>query len=290
MVESIFQTFLFLAYSSIAFPAIIVANYAVSASYLGRETRLYRWRIEKRKKMLLEKLKELQEERDPIEGVKNEIKEGEKEKRGLEYRIFFLSWQGAVIVPSICFFSLLIIAVVGINSGIIAPNSEIRQILEQQLLVLSALFLALGMGFLILVIRTVDHTARRLPIPKFRVRFDSMMTRMKLQKKMQTPINFHISNKGEDIAEDMQFFIFFHPSFELRPGVGYKIAKQPPSSNYPNYVAAMFQIAYDHIDVTIGTRINITTPDETGTFEIPVTIYERKIGESKEVLLLEIVD
>ena len=58
----LFQTLLLIATFDIALISITIANFAVSASYLGRETRLTRWRLEKRKQRLSMKLKELQSE------------------------------------------------------------------------------------------------------------------------------------------------------------------------------------------------------------------------------------
>ena len=102
MAESVFQTLLLLAYFDIALLSITIANYAVSASYLGRESRLSRWRMERRKAKLLKRLKELHETAQ-IETIKNEIKEADAEKRKLRTHIFLLSWLGAVILPSIFF-------------------------------------------------------------------------------------------------------------------------------------------------------------------------------------------
>lgn len=60
MIDSISQTFLIIATFSTALVAILVAIYAISASYLGRETRLTRSRMEKRKDILTERLQRLQ--------------------------------------------------------------------------------------------------------------------------------------------------------------------------------------------------------------------------------------
>jgi Flp pilus assembly protein TadB len=103
MSESIFQTFFLLASFSIALIAVAIANFAVSASYLGRETRLTRSRMEKRKRKLSAKLEELQkkEQQTQIEDLEQEIKKAKKDISNLNSRLFTLSWLGAVVLPSV---------------------------------------------------------------------------------------------------------------------------------------------------------------------------------------------
>jgi S-adenosylhomocysteine hydrolase len=57
--------------------SVSIANYAVSASYLGRETRLIRIRMENREQELDEKIKELQTKGLSIEELKKETKKEE---------------------------------------------------------------------------------------------------------------------------------------------------------------------------------------------------------------------
>lgn len=91
----IFQTFLLLATFDIALIAVTIANYAVSASYLGREARLARWRLERRKDALDKKVKELQAKGSlRLSDLKKEIKEAEDEQERLGVRIVLLSWIG----------------------------------------------------------------------------------------------------------------------------------------------------------------------------------------------------
>ena len=110
MVESIFQTFLIFATFNIALVSVAIANYAVSASYLGRETRLSRKRMERRKQKLSKKLNDLQKD-VRIDEIKREIKKAEKDISGLNTRLFLLSWVGAVIGPTAFFIVSFIAAI-----------------------------------------------------------------------------------------------------------------------------------------------------------------------------------
>src|SRR4030043_52266 len=108
------QTFLLIATFDIALISIAIANFAVSASYLGRETRLTRRRLEKRKDQLDMKIKELQAKgKIELEDLKKEIRKAEKERNKLGQRILFLSWGGAVIIPCIFFIVSLLNAIYG---------------------------------------------------------------------------------------------------------------------------------------------------------------------------------
>jgi hypothetical protein len=119
MIESILQTFLFLATFDTILISVSIANYAISASYLGRETRLTRRRMEKRKQELDVRIKELQKKGLSIKDLEVETKKAKDDMNTLKNRLFFLSWIGAVLVPSLFFVVSLVISVLGINSDIL---------------------------------------------------------------------------------------------------------------------------------------------------------------------------
>lgn len=287
MLENIFQTFLLLAYFNIALLSITIANYAVSASYLGRETRLSRRRIEKEKQELLEKIGKLKEE-DQIEEVREQIKESDAKRRRLSVRIFLLSWLGAVILPSIFFLLSFGSAVLGMNSDIL----PYPMFLQQQLMISSVGTISIGFMILLYVIRTIDSAARKIPIPEFIVDFDGLRS-VKCKSKEKKEITLCVTNKGEDIAENPVIFVCFPPEFEvhLNPPHDYYILKQSVESNHPDYNAAIFQrVDTIHTDITLALCILLTVPEKEGVYKIPIEIHERKIvGVYKDKLEIEIV-
>jgi hypothetical protein len=289
MVESVLQTFLLLAYFDIALLSITIANYAISASYLGREYRLSRWRMDRRKQKLLEKLKELKQATQ-IEGIKKEIAEEEKEERGIGRRIFLLSWLGAVVVPSIFFIISFTDAIIGMNSEILSKDVGVQGFLEQQFMILSSGFIVLGFIILLAVIGVIDSAARKLPIPEFEVTFSEGMKVLKLKRNERKTIELCVTNKGEDIAENVQIFVFFHPSFKVNLTPFYSVTKQIAPTDYPEYNAAVFDVKIIHIDTTLQFRVDLTSPDVKENYEISIRINERKIGKSKHELTIEVID
>lgn len=288
MEESLFQTFLLLAYFDIALLSITIANYAVSASYLGRETRLSRSRMERRKQKLIEKLRELKKE-PQIDEIKREIKKSDEEKKRLSIRIFLLSWLGAVISPAGFFLLSLVSAVIGMNSEMLLNYPQFPQFLQQQLMIFSLGTISIGFMVLLLVVRTIDSAARRIPVPEFEINFEKGSKRMKCKSKETKEITICVRNKGEDVAEDVEIFTCFPPSFVVHEN-SYTVFKQGIETDYPDFTAAIHRTDMIHIDITIYYRIKLTMPEKGDVYEIPVDIHERKIGAYKDKLSIEIVD
>lgn len=287
MLESAFQTFLLLAYFDIALISITIANYAVSASYLGRETRLSRRRMERKKQQLLENLRKLKKEAQ-IKDVKKELKESEAEEKRLGVRIFLLSWLGAVILPSVFFIWSFACAVIGMNSEILLSNDP--QFLQQQVMIFSIGTMSIGLMVLLFVVRTIDSAAKRIPVPEFEVSFDKGYRKVKRKSKEKKKIMLRIRNKGEDIAEHMHIFFCFPSSFELHEQIGYTIFEQGLETDTPGHNAAIFHTDLIHIDTTSYYPILVTFPEKKGDYDIPIRIYERKTGKHKDELNIEIVE
>ena len=289
MLESTFQTFLLLAYFDIAMLSIIIANYAVSASYLGRETRLSRQRMERKEAELITELNKLNKlNKEPqISEIERKIRESKAERRRLSIRIFLLSWLGAVILPSMFFIFSLILALVGMNSEIIFVDSP--QFLQQQSMIFSIGTIAIGFMTLLVVIRTIDSAAKSIPVPQFETHFRSGLKREKLKGKETEEITVCVENVGEDIAEDLLILVNFHPEFKVHKTSRYFVTEQGIETEYLGYQAAICRVDNIHADTTLYIAIRLTTPEKQGDFEIPILIYERKTGKHKDKLIIQIV-
>lgn len=277
----IFQTFLLIATFDIALISITIANYAVSASYLGRETRLTRRRLDTRKDQLNRRIQELQAKGTvEIQDLKSEIQKAVKESKKLGNRITLLSWSGAVIVPCILFITSFIIAVYGLNldDGYLIS------------LVASPLFLAMGFSVLLAVIGTIDSAARQIPLPEFDIVFEENAETLTLKRKQEASFKLYIYNKGEDIAENVEVFVFFPPAFEVLPRKVYEIFKQDTYSNHPNYICVVLNYDLIHSGVFNWFTIKVKVPDEKRDFVIPVYLHEGKIGEIKTSLTIKVTD
>jgi len=285
MLDSVFQTFLLLAYFDIALLSIAVANYAVSTSYLGRETRLSRRRMERKRQQLLENLRKLKKEAQ-VRDVKKELKELEDEEKGLGVRIFLLSWWGAVISPGAFFILSFVGCVIGMNSDVLQTNQP--QFLQQQLMIFSSGTISIGLMILLFVVRTIDSAAKRIPVPEFEVSFAGGTKTLKCKSKAKQEISPRIANKGEDVAEQMHIFFCFPPSFEIDEKIGYSVFKQTEETDTPDHIAAIAHTDLLHIDTTNYYPISVTVPEEKDSYLIPVRIYERKTGKHKDELKIEV--
>lgn len=289
MIDGILQTFLFLATFDTILISVSIANYAISASYLGRETRLTRRRMEKRKQRLDGTIKELQAKGLPIEELKKETKEAEDDIQTLGNRLFFLSWSGAVILPSICYIVSLASAVIGMNSDILLTNPLTQNTAVNGLITLSVSFLGLGFVFLLVVIGVIDTAARRIPIPEFEVYFGNHEEILKCVRKQPENITIKVGNKGEDVAEDVMILIHFPPVFQVI-GMGYAVTKQEPETDHPNFNTAVINAERIYPDTVLGNLVRIVSPDDTQTHEIFIVIYEAKSGHTKYKLTIQTTD
>jgi hypothetical protein len=290
MNEAIFQTFLLLATFNIALISVTIANFAVSASYLGRETRLTRKRMEKRKQRLSEKLRELQEKTLQIESLKKEIKEAEKDMSRLNSRIFLLSWLGAVILPTSSFMFSFIFAVLGMNADILF-SPQIQNTEVSGFVAASSSFMVGGFILLLVVIGVIDSAARKVPVPEFEVYFPDLTKTTKIKCKASAVITVCVNNRGEDMGENERIFVNFPPEFKVFELAGeYHIFKQGKDTDHPNFTAAIFSIDFHHIDTAFNLKIQLMPPDEKKPFQIPVDIYERKTERTKLELAIEVID
>lgn len=183
-----------------------IASYAISVSYLGREVRRSRWLIRKRKKKLQKELKKLQKSIIDVDAVKQKISEYSKEEKMLSRNWFFLSFEGAVLVPSMCFIVALSLAAIGFNFPL-----EENQLYTT--LGFSVLFIGGGFFYLLLTLKTVEWAASRIPLPKFEVLFESGLTKEVFHRKERKEVNFWVNNIGELLAEDLKIYVFFSPEF-----------------------------------------------------------------------------
>jgi len=276
-----------LAYFDIALISITIANYAVSASFLGRESRLSRQRMERREQELLDRLKGLRETTQ-IESIRNEIKQSGKEKRGLSVRIRLLSWLGAVILPSTFFIISLICSILGMNAEVVWSGAYLENL--NWLIGASALFISVGFSILLVVIRTIDSAARKVPIPGFEVCFPDRTNKSVLKRNQQTEIEILITNKGEDIAENMQIFVTFPNAFKILGRNHYESYESDPLGRFPNCIYAMFKKDLLHIQITTHIYISVTAPNVNKEYETNVQILEKKIGSTRSKLFIEVID
>ena len=294
MIESIFQTFVLLATFDTILISVSIAIYAVSASYLGRETRLTRGRMEKRKQKLSQRVTELQAKGLSIEDLKNEIDEAENDMTVLGRRSFLLSWIGAVIVPSIFFIASLIIAILGMNTEVLQTELQAQDMFERQSLTYSASLLGFGFLFLMLVINAIDSTAKKFPVPEIEVYFENETKTIESKRSTEVSFNICVRNKGENTAIDLDVLVLFPPTFKPQPSEygKYELVKQArvKGIDFPDYTSAIIHRHSLHVETVMTEAVKSITPDEPKIYEIPVYIYERKTGLTKDKLTIQVTN
>jgi hypothetical protein len=265
--------------------SVSIANYAISASYLGRETRLTRRRMEKRKQRLNGVIKDLQAKGLPIGELKKETKEAEEDLDALGNRLFFLSWLGAVILPSIFFIASLVSAVIVMNSDILLPNTLVDGLMSS-----SIGSLGLGFLFLMVVIGVIDSSARKTPAPEFKVYFDNYAESISLKRNAKESIRVNITNEGEDIAENVEVYATFPKTFDVDRTPHYSLYRTSPQGPNPESICVTHELGLLHIGTTHYFTIFLTAPNEKKKYDITFQINERKSEPSKHDLSIEVVD
>jgi hypothetical protein len=282
----ILQILLLLAYLAIGLTSITVPTYAISVSYLARETLETLEDMRKRRKDLSEKLDELRKklEKEPgVEGIKEEINKFEEEEAELKDRLECLSVKGAVGYPLGGFLLGLICAACGIY--ILPGNASL-------LMLASIIFIVFGLYRLAKSLLAVEQAALRPEeklLPTFRFSFTSGSSVETFKAKEQKEIEFLIINYGKDIAEDIDLMIFFPPEFKLLKKPAYDIVKQIPTARYPNYNAAEFEIKILHVEISQPGAVLVEMPEKTGSYKIPICIRARKIGKSDHQLTIKVI-
>jgi hypothetical protein len=279
------QAFILLAYLTIGLISITVPIYAISVSFLARETAKTSEIIKRRQEELQEKLEGFKlklKESPETEDLKKEIKNYDERIEEIETNLSYLSARGAVGYPISFFLAALIFAILGIYSN---PASE------NGVMVLTGLFIFFGLVCLGRALVGVERAALRIPSPEFHVEFESGATVEKLVVGEQKEILLTIGNIGEDLAETLRVIVFFPPDFDVIERENYNIFKQTGHAIYLNYNAVYYYYPLPCIyagDLSV-IRISLIAPRRTGKYEIPVHIDARNMRKSEHRLVIEVV-
>ena len=276
------QTFLILAYLSIALLSMTIAAYAISVSYLGREIRRSKWLIEKRKKKLQKELGEIQKSANIVDAMKQKLKEHTVEEKMLSRHLFLLSLKGAVLIPSVCFLAVLLLVGLAINFPL--PDYNLYLTFGA-----SSVVLVSGFLYFLLTLYTIEWAASRIPLPVFEVTFESGLTKETFHSKEEKELNFWLKNLGESMGEDLDMFFFFPPEFGVQTECR-EVVTQRPIGDFPNCNAVIIREEKMHVDQFFLYNIDgLTMPENKGTYIVHVRIHEKNTGVSEFKLTFEIV-
>lgn len=204
-------------------------------------------------------------------------------------RIFFLSWTGAVLLPSIFCFVSLICATLGTNVDSLFPLPQVQNLATQSFIVICLVTISTGTVILFIVLNFIDSAAKNIPSPKFSLYFSKTMGQtIKVNDNELTDVRMTIRNIGEDMAQNIETYMHFPPSFKISESQYYELSKDSPTSKVaPNYTCLYRRNKNLHIETF--TKFTISFSASTlGNYKIPTTIYERKTGKTEISLSIDV--
>ena len=284
MGENVFQILLLLAYLAIALISITIGVYAISVSYLGRETSRSISRKRRRVTELKENLASLStriKNEKEVGAIEKEIAHYKKEQKQLEGGLLWLSVKGAVYAPTTFFSVSLLLSVLGILEVL---NPDI-------LLAFSSVFIIIGGFCLGKTLKSTERAALEIPKPKYDVFFGSteLMTK---RCKANTRIELYpiIHNIGDERSENALVVIFVPKGIKVEDvAEGWKkalgIKKAIPYGDFADSYSQFLDVV--NVDAYNGLGGLFVVAKKTGTYKFSVEVKE-KTGKSSHELILEV--
>lgn len=285
MTDVLFEILLFSAHLSVALISVVIGVYAISVSYLGKETLRSIRILRRRRNQLGKRVKELAEKID-VGKLEKEIKKYKREEVKLSEKLYLLSLRGAVFLPLIALSLALIFSVAGM---LIYPLGQQRYV--ELCVTFGFAGAAVGIFWLFRVLRAIQWAATRFLAPTFRVFFEGWLDEEKMKTEEKRKLEICISNDGDAIAEDLEVYIFFHPDFKISPRVvDSEVVMQTKGHDHAGLNALITKIRNLHVNIATTLSVDVKAPKKSKRYRIPVAIYERNIGESQHELFLQVVD
>ena len=287
----------FLAYLAIGLISVTIPTYAISITYLGRETQGTLKELQRRRGRFSAKLDELRtriaHETSPtaLQALKDEVLLFEKEEGRLRNRLFFLSAKGAVFFPVILYIMSLGFSVY----GMVFPAYEpILSILGG-----AGGCLLLGLALLWGTLRAVEGAALRPEdklLPAFTVTFRDGTTTKMLPKDTVQSIDVGVRNNGEVMAKCVEAIVAIPPDFIAAPiSTPDAFLGTTPRDRVVHGISikgySTLWLRLDEIHSTlvkIRTLTNVKTPANKKTYNMPVLVFSEQTKPSEHVLTIEV--
>lgn len=282
MNESIFQILLFLAYANIGLASLTVAVYAISISYLGRQTALFISKKKARANELKATIKKLTstsnlESMQGVDAIQNEIEDYKRQQKSLQEDLNWLSLKRAVILPNVFFFISLLLCGLGI----------LEVYLPEIFLVSSTILIICGFLFLVKTLFKIEKAALEIPRPKMDVFFYETEHRTNsIKVKTPTAIRFTVHNIGDKASQEPLCIIYFPKEIEVleSPTSFAHIPKIHQKREKYEYGFSSTRNTFN-IDQYSTTPAFLIQAKEIGTYKICVVIKDN-LGKSESELTL----
>jgi hypothetical protein len=285
-----------LAFLSIGLLSITVPTFAISVTFLGRESNRVRHELERRRKDLAKTLDGLGNsiEKGPgIDELKKEIETYETDIQTLDSRLGSLSVKGALVWPFGAF--LIALSLVGYASFVMPDDLR----LAEQCGALGGLAIAVGIVLVGRTLVAVNHAAI-LPetLSLFRVSFNTGLAVYEMKASAQARLGIVVHNVGREMAEKVTMIAFFPPGFNIVSGgiegsgyavtVGKPIPELAAMLSYPDYSHLRANFDNIHSDIKQCAIFNLTAPPSHKSYKIPVHVWEKRLGKSEHELTIDV--
>jgi len=291
----ILQILNWLCFLSLSLLSVTIPTYAISVAFLGRESRRSVWDRERRQKDLKKKLEAMSKQSEvSVEALRNEIGECQRDIEKLKARSDQLSVKGAFIYPFASFALAFASSVFGVS--VYQPTQSDGSLL---LGLASALAVFYG-GYRLYGSLCAANEAALGPETHavLRVSFVSGSTADSFSHSQQGEILTVLFNHGREMAEDILVHLYFPPEFGLSAlsvpskdplAVSGRTFVQAGLSDYIGYTTWSQRIDKLEADVYGPLSLgNVTMPSRPGRYNVPVVVWERRLGKSKSFLIFDV--
>jgi hypothetical protein len=282
----------------IALVAIDFTLYGIGIPYFQSQLGVNIRYLQKRLGETREKIKKLSESdkdaRDNLENMQKTINNYKEEETNLFFKLFFLSYKGAVLLPLLFFSISLILIIIKQNLNLSLNFLNINISYDNTLFldgveILIIISLLVGVYLELVTLKSIDFAVKSIPLPIFDVTFDESKKSLDIDGGIKQIISLNITNVGYDVAELVDIMVFIDPQFEIIPTVEDSLLKQDSNASiYPNYIGVMYSIEYLHIDTTSILDFVVVPPNKIEKYNIGVFINEKKNTESQVELELNV--
>lgn len=283
------QILLLLSYLAIGLMSLSIPTYAISVTYLAPETSKSMEEIERRKKELSGRLKEITKKieiapdlSEARREILKELDQYEAEEKKLKERSGYLSAKGAVGLPFSAFSIVLISNSIGLC---IFPQYV------QYVILFSIFWMALGICRVAKTLHAIEQAVlkpeERL-LPKFRVAFKSGIRTEKINAGETKEVKFLIDNTDNRTFEAI-LMIVFPPQFKVLRGDYMTIPQKDAFTSFPDYTAASFSEKVLYPNVVNPATVKLKAPTETKPYKITVIVQPKNADRFQDELTIEVV-
>jgi len=271
---------------------LVIAIYAIGLPIVNNLLRSNRLRLQRRVNEVQKEIRRLSQESTGSElviGASNELKGLIKEQNEIISTESNLKLKKAVFLPSISFFSVIILIIFYNDILLILKDSlnlsyVIGINIEYYISLIILLFLLYGGICMINTLLAIEYVSINVPLPIIQVSFPNEEKSLTLDAG-EFSINVEIFNEGYELAEVVDVFLTFPPNLIVAETEDYNVY-QVPNNNIddPNHWKVSYHTDLIHMGCIETILIQLTALPIPGNYIIPVYVLEKKIGETEHRL------